>query len=80
MGIRIMIIFFAWNTNTHVIFKRNAKRKERKRFHKKMIIDVILIRMINLHYIGGVQKEIDMQNAQTKKNKRNPLKKNRKVV
>ena len=34
-----------------------------------MIIDVILIRMINLHYVDGVQKEIDMQNAQTKKNK-----------
>lgn len=60
---------------------QNAKRKERKRFHKKMIIDVILIRMINLHYVDGVlQKEIDMQNAQTKKNKRNPLKNNRKVV
>ena len=59
---------------------QNAKRKERKRFYKKMIIDVILIRMINLHYVDGVQKEIDMQNAQTKKNKRNPLKNNRKVV
>lgn len=58
---------------------QNAKRKERKRFHKKMIIDVILIRMINLHYDDGVQKEIDIQNAQTKKNKRNPLKNNRKV-
>ena len=45
-----------------------------------MIIDVILIRMINLHYVDGAQKEIDMQNAQTKKNKRNPLKNNRKVV
>ena len=63
-----------------LFFIQNAKRKERKRFHKKMIIDVILIRMINLHYVDGVQKEIDMQNAQTKKNKRNPLKNNRKVV